>query len=324
MNRFLFGWLGILMMLGLACAEPFAFELEREDIDFAALGSGKIIASSYGHYKNYYIDIDAQEIYLLPLPKNNENNLAVDPQGKFVYSIDGRDIYRAVPGIWDWEILPFKVPAGRDESGWVYNLEIDPTGSTLYFIWAKRQGPDRPLMSLDLNTGDTTNISQQLDFDVWDFSINPVSGDLLIPYFRATDSLKVLIRLDPKSLQRDSLFTFPLGQYENFVSLPPLTWLPNGEELAVIFPHNPDSIFRINLQSQEHEAMYDRHQLSYYHSPFAFNPSGERLAIGFNDAFQVDLWDPSRTRSDYSKKLIFLGDICDYSCYGASEIYWFP
>ncbi len=324
MNKVELLTISLLFLLGAGCAERFAFEIEGEYIDYPALGTGKIIATSQGHYKNYYIDIDAQEAYLLPLPKNNDNNLAVDPQGRFVYTTDGQDLYKAVPGEWDWKKLPYRLPAEDGPGGWIYNLEVAPNGETLYFIWVKSQSPERPMMALDLNSGDTTNISQVLGFNIWDFTINPVSGDLLIPFFRSADSMKVLINVNPQSFQTDSLFTLPLGEYDSYVGLPPLAYLPNGEEIALIYPHNPDSIFRINLQSREYEAMYDRHNLSYYFSPLAFSPSGERYALGFNDAFQVDQWDSSLERFDYSKELIFLGNICDYSCYGAAEIYWFP
>ena len=74
MNKVELLTISLLFLLGAGCAERFAFEIEGEYIDYPALGTGKIIATSQGHYKNYYIDIDAQEAYLLPLPKNNDNN----------------------------------------------------------------------------------------------------------------------------------------------------------------------------------------------------------------------------------------------------------
>ncbi|MEM6344473.1 MAG: hypothetical protein AAF927_11360, partial [Bacteroidota bacterium] len=211
----------------------------------------------------------------------------------------------------------------QEPGGWIYHLEVDPTASTLYFIWVRIQA-ERALMALDLSSGDTTNLSQKLGFSVLNFAINPVSGDLVVPYFRATDSMKVLLNVDPQSFEVDSLFVLPLGEFDNYSSLPPLSWLPNGQEIAMVYPHKPDSIYRIDLQSRQYEAMFDRHDLFYFHSPFAFSPSGERYALGFNDAFQVDEWNPSQERFDHSKKLIHLGDVCDFSCHGASKIYWFP
>lgn len=320
--------LGIVFCVGiglLGCQKSFVFE--AEGIDFELLGSGKIIVASDGNYKNYYVDVDAKEVYHLPLPERNSSNIAVDPKGRFIYANDGRTLYRAVPGEWDWETLRVRLPAGRndDEVGSIYKMEVDPKNETLYFIWADNQSQDRPLIAMDLETGMMTNISQQLGVVIGNYAVNPQSGELLLPLAHPTDSIKEIYLFDPASAQLEKLVSYPLAPNEWSGNPPLLNWLTDGKEFSLVYDAEPDSLFRFNIETKHYEAMFNRHDLSYFKPPLTFSPDGERFAFDLYQTLAVDNWKPDNSKLDYNQTETSLLGFCEFAaCFSLRKIYWWP
>ncbi|MEL6651782.1 MAG: hypothetical protein AAFQ87_13350 [Bacteroidota bacterium] len=309
-------------ILILGCQDEFAFE--TRDVNYEALGTGKLLISSASNNMNYYIDVEAKETYLLPLPRRNGGNVTVDAKGQFAYTHEGKTLYRAVPGEWVWEEMNVSLPGGSIEEGRIYDLEVDPKSETLYFIWEKPETFNKALIALALSTGEMTDLSEKTGLEISHFSLNPVSGDLLLPIPSSSDDTLYLYLYELDNEQLSLLFTSAIdwSSWIPFNSV--LTWLPNGQEFAMVQSSIPDTIFRYDASTLERKGMFFRTDSFNEFLSVKFGPKGKSFIFREYESVSLTQWDTNYARgSSLEDETLVL--LCSYFvCESPNNIYWWP
>ncbi|MFK7921310.1 MAG: hypothetical protein AB8H47_05110 [Bacteroidia bacterium] len=311
--KYSLGIIGIILAIGsLGCSQPFA--LKVSDIDYEALGSGRLFVSSTNLQQSYYIDVDAKEAFYVPM----SDGFAVDGAGKFIYTISGRDIYRAEIGGFKWEKLPHQLPRGSTS-----NFGVSPDNQKLYFIWVDVINGNQPLVSLDLETGEITDLMPLSDFEIARCSVNPVSGEIAFLVQNIQDSTLHFYRMQGDGSELELLFSEDLETRPNSLPYNVMNWTADGKEIVYMLT-GEEYIFRYNLASNTKSEMPFYQDLNYFNAStrIAFSPDGERFVYGLLESVIVENWDQNRKSYGYDRKTIT--SFCEYSCYTAGKVYWWP
>lgn len=318
-----FIWIaGLILAFGsLGCSQPFAFEVK--DIDYDALGSGRLLMTSESLLQTYYIDVDEREAYYIPLPKNNAGSFAVDGAGKFIYTTSGLDIYRAEIGGWIWEKLTTQLPLAREELTGAYNFAVSPDNQRFYFNASDLQRPRRPLVSLDLETGETTDLSALTGHNIFNYSINPVSGEIAFIIQEGSDSTLQFYQMQGDGSDIQLIYSVETIPSQLLSPNNIMHWTVDGKEIVYILS-DQEFIYRYDLASNALSKMPFYQELNDYNrsTRIAFSPDGERIAYGFREFAVSEKWNRDRAPYAYGEDQIV--SFCEYSCYTAAEVYWWP